>query len=192
MHVLVVDNKSAHLEKLRDLILNKLGDVDFTLRDPREMHLDDVLGVDLVVFSGGWGRSIEKNPGTFKRMVQLVIDAKKPAIGICLGAEAIAVHYGSELVELPVRRVGNIPLKIEDESLKKALVTDSVMVYEFHKWYIPTVLSPLVPLATSKDGVECFKHPSLPLWGLQFHPEVSRLNNKGHEIFEYALTDLGF
>lgn len=191
MHVLVVDNKSAHLEKLRDLIKSRLGDVDFTLRDPREMHFDDVLGVDLVVFSGGWGRSIEKNPGTFKRMVQLVIDANKPAIGICLGAEAIAVHFGSELVELPVRRVGNIPLTLSRQ-LEDTLGTEKVMAYEFHKWCIPSIRRPLISLATSKDGIECFKHETLPLWGMQFHPEVLRLNNSGHKIFDQALIDLGF
>jgi GMP synthase-like glutamine amidotransferase len=191
MRVLIVDNKSAHLTKLQELVHQKLGNVEFVLRDPREMFLDDVLTVDLVVFSGGWGRSIEKNPGTFKRMVNVVVEAKKPAIGICLGAEAIAVHYGTKLIEMPVRRVGNIPLKVADGPLKDTLSKQHVMAYEFHKWLISEVHQPLITLATSKDGVECFKHASLPIWGLQFHPEVPRLGNIGHEIFEYALRDIG-
>lgn len=195
MTVLLIDNKSAHLERLRKLIIDKLRSVNFVQRDPRAVTEGEVHAADLIVISGGVGRSIVKNPRTFSRIVRLAASARKPTIGICLGAEAMAVEYGGVLQEMPVRRVGNIPILL-DEKFKAQLAfrqDDKVMVYEFHKWLINKTFlpSPLRILATSKDGVEVLKHESLPMWGLQFHPEVLRLNNAGQRIFDYILRDLG-
>jgi len=189
MKVLIVDNKSAHLARLKQLILHKLGPAKFKLLDPREVKNKDLKAADLVVISGGWGRSIVKNPQTFKRVIDMLASERKPTIGICLGAEAIAAAYGAELIEMPVRRVGNVRIYLGKE-LSQAMAEDSIMAYEFHKWKIKELPSPLKALADSKDGVEILRHCTLPLWGVQFHPEVLRLDNKGHLIFEHILEEL--
>jgi anthranilate/para-aminobenzoate synthase component II len=188
MKVLLIDNKSAHLLRLKELLREKLGSVSFTLRDPREMRNSDVEAADLIVVSGGAGRSIIKNPQTFKRMVRMAMAHHKPTIGICLGAEAVAAAFDAPMRELPVRRVGNVRIHFTKDF---ADLGDSIMAYEFHKWLIESVPLPLKALATSKDGVEILRHRTLPLWGVQFHPEVRRLDNKGHLVFEYILRDLG-
>jgi GMP synthase-like glutamine amidotransferase len=191
MRVLIVDNKSAHLEKLRDLIAEKLDEAEFRLKDPRELDDTDMKWAELAVISGGWGRSIVKNPQTFERMVQYLANHKKPTIGICLGAEAIAAYYGSNLTENFVRRVGNVRIHLTEPLAKQLGLGESILAYEFHKWFIPEVSLPLQNLATSKDGVEILRHTSLPMWGMQFHPEVRRKDNAGHLVFEHALRDLG-
>jgi len=191
MYVLIVDNKSAHIERLKTLISEKLGRVTFSLHDPRELTPEHTQEADLVIISGGSGRSVVKNPQTFKRVIDFVTQSSTPTIGICLGAEALGVAYGGHLRELPVRRVGNVRINL-DPNLSKSLGTDSVMVNEFHKWIIEDISKPLKSLASSKDGVEILKHARLPLWGLQFHPEVRRLNNAGHKIFGQILIKLGF
>ncbi|MDB5186104.1 MAG: anthranilate synthase component [Candidatus Saccharibacteria bacterium] len=178
--------------RLRELIEEKLGPVEFTLRDPREMQPKDVKEADLMVISGGVGRSIEKNPETFTRVVQAAAAHKKPTIGICLGAEAIVFACGGVLQEMPVRRVGNVRTHFTDSFAQElAWREESTMAYEFHKWLIMTLPDSLEALGRSKDGVEIFRHNSLPMWGLQFHPEVRRLDNKGHLIFEHVLNELG-
>lgn len=193
MNVLLVDNKSAHLKHLHQLIREKLGDdVAFRQHDPRDMSDEDVQWADLIVFSGGVGRSIVKNPQTFQRMVDLSIQYRKPTIGICLGAEAIAHYFGSTLLEMPVRRVGNVRSYFTPAFARElGWGTDNAMVYEFHKWLISTMQAPLEVLATSKDGVELFRHRELPIVGMQFHPEVRRLDNPGHLLFEHVLRSFG-
>jgi GMP synthase-like glutamine amidotransferase len=124
-------------------------------------------------------------------MVDLAKKYRKPTIGICLGAEAIAVYFGSELKEMPVRRVGNIRINLDPGFAEAAGQKGRAMVYEFHKWRIEDVKEPLVCLATSKDRVELFRHKTLPIWGMQFHPEVKRLDNSGHLIFEHILRRTG-
>jgi GMP synthase-like glutamine amidotransferase len=191
MKVLIIDNRSAHLERLKSLVVEKLGSSRFKFCDAREIKDEAIEWADLVIISGGWGRSIIKNPGTFKRLVDSLANHSKPTIGICLGAEAIAAAYGAELVELPVRRVGNIRISITDKKLASALGKSDAMVYEFHKWYISQAAGPIRVMAASKDGIEVLRHKDLPIWGVQFHPEVKRLNNTGHIIFEYVLNELG-
>src|SRR3989344_3997449 len=192
MKVLLVDNLSVHLSSLKRLISEKLGDVEFIVHDPRQMKDKHLLEVELVIFSGGTGRSIEKNRQTFDSMVDVAKNHKKPTMGICLGAEAIAARFGPNIEEIPTRRVGNVRSFFTDSGRKQLGISeDSTMAYEFHKWVIKDVKELLKVIATSKDGIEVFRHTELPMWGMQFHPEVRHKKNKGHLIFECALREMG-
>lgn len=190
MHVLLIDNKSAHLVRLKKLTRQKLGEVKFRLRDPRAMTAEDVEWAELVIISGGTGRSIEKNPLTFRKMVDKLVKAGRPTIGICLGAEAIAVYFGSTLRDIGVRRVGNVRIHFAPGVLIGG--RQSLMAYEFHRWAISEAHEPLIRHGYSKDGIEVFQHSALPIWGLQFHPEVRRKDNGGHILFAYVLASFGF
>lgn len=182
--LLIVDNKSAHLEALQEIIREKISDVEYRLQATREVTDESVLWADLIVLSGGTGLSIEKNPKTFQRLIEKILAASKPVIGICLGAQAIGVHFGAVLIDIGVRRVGNIAIYFRTDAAQELRVKERMIVYEFHRWKIDTVPDPLVEVARSKDGVEVMRHASLPVWGLQFHPEVRRRGNGGHAIFE--------
>lgn len=190
-HVLVIDNKTVHLSALVSLLNKTIPISRLTVETTREVTTAQVKDADLVILSGGTGRSIEKNPETFKKLIKLLIQENKPTIGICLGGEAVAFYFGAELVQLPIRRVGNIRINLHAE-LATIVGKTSIMVYEFHKWYINLLdHKDIKILATSKDGVEVFRHKSLPLWGLQFHPEINRKNNEGHKIFTHIVKQLG-
>ncbi len=119
----------------------------------------------------------------------LVVRNNKPTIGICLGAEAIAVYFGAQLEQMSVRRVGNIPVTLTKDGWKQ-IKTKRPMIYEFHKWKIVNLSPPLLTLGVSKDGPEIFRHKKLPIFGLQFHPEVRRNDNEGHLFFELTLKDI--
>lgn len=188
--VLIVDNKSAHLESLRDLICEKIVNVECLLEGTRDVTPESVAWADLVVLSGGTGLSIEKNPKTFQRLVEKILAAEKPVIGICLGAQAIAVHYGAELVDIGTRRAGNIAIYLNETGTANLRLHERVIVYEFHRWKFDAVPLPLVELGRSKDGVEVLRHKELPVWGLQFHPEVRRRNNGGHNVLESIVQSI--
>lgn len=190
MKVLLIDNKSAHLERLKKLIYEYIPHDAIRQIDTKEVDSQQIAWADLVIISGGQGRSIAKNPGTFGRMIKLVEAHNKPAIGICLGAEAIATYFGHAMTLMPVRRVGNVRLIPATHAL--GLPETGVWAYEFHKWKIEDNKdSELETLATSKDGIEIFRHKRYPIWGLQFHPEVKVRGNVGHYIFGMVLDELG-
>lgn len=182
-HVLVVDNNTVHLPHLLDLLSHTMPISRITIETTREVKAVQVRDADLVILSGGTGRSIEKNPGTFKQLIELVVNEKKPCIGICLGAEAMAFYFGAELRSLPIRRVGRIKIALM-HPLSAWLNKDEARVYEFHKWYMPLQDIPeLNILATSKDGIEIFHHNLLPMWGMQFHPELQTERSDGGQLF---------
>lgn len=187
--VLIIDNTTVHLPKLVALVKEKLPGADISIEKTLDAKASHVRDADLVILSGGTGLAVETSPQTFTRLVRLVEKYGRPTIGICLGAEAIAVHYGAKLEEMPVRRVGNIPAMIKDGGFS-GFKAKRIMVYEFHKWKITNLDEPLVELATTKDGTEIFKHQSRPIYGFQSHPEVRHNNNRGHKLFEVVLTKI--
>lgn len=190
MNVLLVDNQSAHLVKLKALLRAYLDVTMIRQVGVREVTDDDVIQADLVVISGGQGRSIAKNPFTFKRLVKRVEKHDKPTIGICLGAEAIAFYFGAEMEQLPVRRVGNVRVLPGTNSL--SLPRKGFLAYAFHRWTIKRgSTSELIEVAHSKDGVEIFKHKRYRIWGIQFHPEVITSSNTGQYAFGMVLERLG-
>jgi GMP synthase-like glutamine amidotransferase len=188
MKVLIVDNVTVHLPKLISLVNKKLPSTEILIEGTRKVEREHVSSADLVLLSGGTGRSIEKNPQTYNRVVGLLEEYKRPTIGICLGAEAIAHYYGANMVQMPVRRVGNIPISFKTSTWNNF---EPASVYEFHKWKIEKLPNVLTQIAFSKDGTEIFQHQKMPFFGLQFHPEVRHKKNKGHLLFAHALHQLG-
>ena len=185
-----MDNKSAHLERLRELIMSNIPGGIIRQLDPRDITDDIAIWASLIIISGGQGRSIVKNPGTFHRLIEIIERHNKPTIGICLGAEAIATYFSGTLSQLPVRRVGNVRLLPEMPS-SISLPQDPLLVYEFHRWVIGLDnIGELSIDARSKDGVELFHHREHPIWGMQFHPEVYLRGNHGHLIFKIILAKL--
>lgn len=187
--VLIVDNTTVHLPRLIELVEEKISDSKILIEVTNNLMARHVRSADLVILSGGTGRSVEKNTEMYNRVVGLAVKNHKPTLGICLGAEAIAVYFGAKLVQMPVRRVGNIPIKLNKSSWQR-MAGKRPMVYEFHKWKITDIVPPLSVVATSKDGPEIFKHSQQPIYGLQFHPEVRRNHNDGSLFFELALSDI--
>ena len=115
---------------------------------------------------------------TEKRMIELALEKKIPLLGICRGMQFLNVYFGGKLVVLKdVLGEGAHPSG-KDHSLN--IVTDQdvlgskVMVNSFHNQGLTQKeLSPQLRMfAVSDEGiVEGFYHPSLPLVGIQWHPE---------------------
>src|SRR3990170_3805995 len=95
--ILIIDNTTVHLPRLIDLVAEKLPDSKLKVEVTKDVKAEHVRSADLVVLSGGTGRSVEKNSETYNRVVGLAVRNNKPTIGICLGAEAIAVYFGAQL-----------------------------------------------------------------------------------------------
>ena len=104
----------------------------------------------------------------------------KPILGICLGHQALAEHYGATLVQLPAPRHGHASaLEVIDptDSLVGAIPTGS-LVGRYHSWAVdeaslPTCLVPTAYCADVGEGrvLMAMRHRTDPMWSVQFHPE---------------------
>lgn len=176
VHLLVIDNRDSFVYNVVEL-LRSLPELTFEVIPEGELELSSLPEHDGLILSPGPGV-----PSEFPRM-QALIRAEagvKPILGICLGHQALAEHYGAELVQIPAPRHGHASaLEVIDpvDSLVGAIPTGS-LVGRYHSWAVDDASLPssLVPTAYCADAGEgrvlmAMRHRTEPVWSVQFHPE---------------------
>jgi len=176
VHLLVIDNRDSFVYNVVEL-LRSLPELTFEVIPEGELELSSLPEHDGLILSPGPGV-----PSEFPRM-QALIRAEagvKPILGICLGHQALAEHYGAELVQLPAPRHGHASaLEVIDPagSLVGAIPTGS-LVGRYHSWAVdeaslPTCLVPTAYCADAGEGrvLMAMRHRTEPVWSVQFHPE---------------------
>ena len=176
VHLLVIDNRDSFVYNVVEL-LRSLPELTFEVIPEGELELSSLPEHDGLILSPGPGV-----PSEFPRM-QALIRAEagvKPILGICLGHQALAEHYGAKLVQLPAPRHGHASaLVVIDpaDSLVGAIPTGS-LVGRYHSWAVdeaslPTGLVTTAYCADTDEGrvLMAMRHRTEPVWSVQFHPE---------------------
>ncbi len=120
------------------------------------------------------------------------VESKKNILGICLGHQAIAEHFGMRLKNLSQVIHGQakrIHIVSEKESLFDGL-PKSFLVGRYHSWVIEkeSLDENFEITATDNHGeIMAISHKTLPIKAMQFHPE-SILTEFGKEILKNWLT----
>ncbi len=103
---------------------------------------------------------------------------KQTVVGICKGMQVINVFFGGTLKATKTCHfVENKdilhPVILTDDSFLKTAFTNTFIVNSCHKEEVDIVPKTLVVSAISKNGnvVEALRHKTLPIYGVQFHPE---------------------
>ncbi len=121
----------------------------------------------------GPGPGLPEEAGDLMSVIQDYHE-RKPMLGICLGHQAIGQFFGGQLVNLEEVFHG-VELQVKwvlDGPLNAGLF-EQITVGLYHSWSIelPDAI-PLRATCVSERGVLMgLQHTSLPLYGLQFHPE---------------------
>ena len=168
--VLLIDHDDSFVHMLADYFRQVGADVTVV----RHVHAQDMLkrrGWDLLVLSPGPGRpedfGISKTIGT-------AIEKNLPIFGVCLGLQAIGEYFGGQLGQLGQPAHGRPSrVQVRGGRLMQNLPNE-IVIGRYHSLYverqsIPDVLS---VTATTEDGVAmAIEHKTLPVGGVQFHPE---------------------
>lgn len=168
-------NLFHYLEELND------GGVEVMRND--EIDFDRLEEFDAFVISPGPG--LPEQAGDLLLFLEKYAQTKK-ILGVCLGLQAIAEHFGMKLQNLEEVVHGQsheITLCDNRDILLKGL-PQQFKVGRYHSWVIDaTTLSPVFEV-TSKtlDGkIMSIQHKTLPINAVQFHPE-SILTEHGKEM----------
>lgn len=97
-----------------------------------------------------------------------------PILGVCLGHQAIAQAFGGRIVRAPVPMHGKVSAIEHDGSGVLAGLPSPFEATRYHSLCADPSAIPheLVVNARSEDGVVMgLRHRSLPIHGVQFHPE---------------------
>jgi anthranilate synthase/aminodeoxychorismate synthase-like glutamine amidotransferase len=169
MRVLVVDNYDSFTYNLVHL-LQELG-AEVVVRQSDALTVEDAqaLAPDRLVVSPGPGR-----PSDAGRSVELVLalGSSVPTLGVCLGHQAIVEGYGGEVAQAQSLVHGKASRISHDGRGIFAGLPAEIEVGRYHSLAATRVPTALEVTARTADGeVMAVRHRSLPVEGVQFHPE---------------------
>jgi GMP synthase (glutamine-hydrolysing) len=167
--VLVVDNLSPFTAD----ILTCLGRLDKPYFHKRfsQVSNEDLSQCDKVILSGRRKYSTEIN-AVNSRIIKYCHYRNKPLLGICYGAEIIALTLGGSIRKMPAHVQGTIEVSLSSANpLTEG--KKSILVYESHRYCVAKLPSNFKSLASSRYCEhELFSNDS-KMYGTQFHPEKS-------------------
>ena len=175
MPVLVVDNLSPFTPDILSC-LDLLG-ADYACLAYSKVSTSDLVRSSNVILSGRRKNSREINVAN-SRIVKHCFESGKPLLGICYGAEIIALTLGGTIRRMQDHVHGRIDVKINTYNP----LTDekaTLSVYESHAYCVGRLPAEFTSLASSETSDhEMFSHIHKPVFGTQFHPEKSGVDGK--------------
>ena len=185
--VLVIDNYDSFVYNLVQY-LGELG------AEPI-VHRNDVLTVDEIRALDFDGILISPGPGRpedagISPSVIAQLGADTPILGVCLGHQAIGQVFGGDIVRASSLLHGKTSAVNHCGVGVLAGLPTPFTATRYHSLVIAPETMPdvLEVTATTEDGiVMAVRHRSLPIHGVQFHPEAI-LTEGGHHLLENFLT----
>ena len=145
--------------------------MDFSTVKFNEVPSLEILQFDSFILSGRIKNDKKMNVIN-SQIIKHVISEKKSLLGICYGAEILAITMGGTI------KKSNKPVKGEETVLvekENKICQNKIHVFESHRYEISQLGNQLHSLASSKSCKhEIVKHNDLDIFGTQFHPEMSR------------------
>ncbi len=179
MKIYVVDNGGQWTH--REWRVLKYLDVDTEII-PNTTPFEE-LDVDGLILSGGSPRIGHESP-KLGNSGDYLNKADFPILGICVGAQFMALHYGGTAETAEVPEYGKTMVTIEEENELFTGVTSPFQAWESHNDEVKILPDAFKNLAHSKNCAhQAFVHREKPFYGLQFHPEVEH-TEFGEEIFK--------
>jgi anthranilate synthase/aminodeoxychorismate synthase-like glutamine amidotransferase len=180
--IFVVDNYDSFTFNL----VQALGQLDRDVRVARNDRFDPEEVVSArpraIVLSPGPGR-----PEKAGRCLETIATAEReriPLLGVCLGHQAIGAHHGARVDRAPEPRHGKSSRVSHDGTGLFAGMSRPFEAGRYHSLVVreETLPAELAVTARSEDGlVMALAHCSLPVFGVQFHPE-SVLTPEGEKL----------
>ncbi len=137
---------------------------------------------DGLVLSGG-APSISTELDKLGNIAQYIEKHDFPVLGICVGAQFIALHFDGEVGPGSTPEYGKKKIRFSDHGGIFKGIPDNINVWENHNDEVKKLPDTMVVCASSDTcGIQAFYHKRRPIFGVQFHPEVDN-TEYGREMF---------
>ena len=193
MRILVVDNYDSFVFNLVQY-LGQLGVQAEVWRNDDARLSDDTVTTqfDGVLLSPGPGTP--ERAGASISLVRACAATSTPLLGVCLGHQAIGVAFGATVDRAPELLHGKTSNVFHTNAGVLQGLPDPFTATRYHSLTIlpeslPAVLE--VTARTRSGVIMAVRHTSLPIHGVQFHPE-SILTEGGHRMLANWLVDCGW
>ena len=184
--ILVIDNYDSFTWNLVHYLKELGAAVEVARNDALTAAEAMASGADALLISPGPGSPDEA--GISLDLVGRCAEARRTLLGVCLGHQAIAQHFGGEVVRgAPVH--GKTSTVTHDGTGLFEGLPSPFTAARYHSLTVaPDGLpSCLAVNAQAEDGtIQGLRHRTLPIHGVQFHPE-SVASEHGHALLENFL-----
>jgi len=186
--ILVIDNYDSFTWNLVHYLMELGAEV--------EVVRNDALTAAQALDSGASGFLISPGPctpneaGISLDLVGACADAGKPLLGVCLGHQSIGQWFGGTVQRGGLMHGKVSPVSHDGTGLFAGLPSPFIAT-RYHSLVVTDIPDCLVVNATADDEhVMGFRHRSLPIHGVQFHPE-SIATEHGHAMLANFLRIVG-
>ena len=184
MKTLIVDNYDSYTFNLYQLIAEVNGEYPTVIyNDQFTWDELDQGEFDNIVISPGPGRPEKsKDFGICRQMIQ---NAQVPLLGVCLGHQGLGYGYGGKVIHAPEVRHGRLSEVHHTANDLFAGIPSPFSVVRYHSLLVADDLPDCLEKTAWTDDnlIMGMRHRSLPMWGVQFHPE-SICTEYGQTLFE--------
>ncbi|WP_298166361.1 aminodeoxychorismate/anthranilate synthase component II [Novosphingobium sp.] len=186
--ILVIDNYDSFTWNLVHYLMEMGAKV--------EVVRNDAMSAGQAISTGAQGFLVSPGPctpneaGISLDLVGAAADAGVPLLGVCLGHQSIGQYFGGQVVRGGLMHGKTSPVTHDGTGLFAGLPSPFTAT-RYHSLVVENVPESLVINATSDDGHAMgFRHASLPIHGVQFHPE-SIATEHGHALLANFLKMCG-
>jgi anthranilate synthase component 2 len=175
--VVVVDHHDSYTWNLVHLVASVTGQLP-TVVQHDEVGVDEVLAHSHVLLSPGPGHPADAADFVVGREVLRI--GARPVLGVCLGLQGLVLAYGGTVARVDPAH-GVVAEVSHDGRGVFAGLPQGFAAVRYHSLAAVDVPPELEVSATADEVVMGVRHRTLPLEGVQFHPE-SILSEHGREL----------
>lgn len=171
MKLVLLDSYDSFTWNLADYLMRTGAEVEVIANDSTQADDNRFAEADGLVLSPGPKRP--EDAGILMEVIRRYV-AQKPILGVCLGHQALGMHFGLKLIEAPEPVHGRTSLiSHQGRGLFEGL-DHPLEVMRYHSLVLQedaSVKEIEVEARTSDGLIMAFQHQQLPVFGVQFHPE---------------------
>jgi anthranilate synthase component 2 len=188
--ILLLDNHDSFVYNL-DRYLKQLGQATLVVRSDA-ITLDAILRLDLDAIVISPGPKAPDDAGCSMEVVRRLSN-QIPILGVCLGHQAIGQAFGGKIVRANQPMHGKSSMIEHNESRLFQNIPNPFQVGRYQSLVIDPETLPenlKVTAWTVDQTIMAIEHTSMPVFGVQFHPE-SILTEDGYQLLTNFLSAAG-
>ncbi|WDL95267.1 aminodeoxychorismate synthase component I [Alicyclobacillus sp. ALC3] len=167
---LLIDNYDSFTYNLYQLLSQVNGREPIVVRNDSDWSQIALKDIDNIVISPGPGR-----PERFRDFgisTQAILESGLPVLGVCLGHQGIAHLFGGQVEHAEEPMHGRVSLIHHTGTDIFSGIPSPFPSVRYHSLLVTRLGDELEPIAWTQDGLLMgLRHRTVPLWGVQFHPE---------------------
>jgi len=183
---LLIDNYDSFTYNLYQQVSGFGGDLRVVRNDELDLHQIQEIKPDKIILSPGPRTPAES--GICVPLIQSFFETT-PILGICLGHQCLGVAFGQKVV--PAKRLlfGKTSCISRGDSKLMANLPSCFNAARYHSLVLDDIPDQFMCSSRDADGdIMSIEHKSLPVFGLQFHPESFLMGKVGDRIIQNFLA----